>query len=187
MQWLKSLINMALPTILFYVSYKVVNIIPAVIISGVYSVGILIYEKKRNGTVKNSQIIGVIGLLGSALAIGFTGNEKYYYIPSLIENVIFLGFMLVLMMKKKSVLHFLAKDFGIESLEQIPEENMLNVNLLWMFYFGVKIVSKIMGLLYLDFDKLYWLVFLLGDPMTIIVIVLSVVMIRKGYVQKENC
>ena len=185
MQWLKSLINMALPTSLFYVLYKVVGIIPAVIISGVYSFGILLYEKKRNGTVKNSQIIGVIGLIGSALAIGFTGNEKYYYVPSLIENVIFLGFMLVLTMKKKSVLHFLAKDFGIESLEQIPEDDMLNVNLLWMFYFGVKIASKIMGLLYLDFEKLYWLVFLLGDPMTIIVIVLSVIMIRKGYAQKE--
>ncbi len=47
--------------------------------------------------------------------------------------------------------------------------------------FSIKIISKVLGMLYLDFEKLYWLVFLLGDPMTCAVILLSIYMVRKQY------
>lgn len=188
MKWMKPLCNIAIPTVLFYIVYNVVGIVPAIIISLVHCIISVTYSKSKGNQVKNSQIIGFLGLVGSATAILFTGEEKLYYVPSIIENVIFLGFMIVLSVRRKSVLHYLAKDFGIQSLEQVPEEGMFSINAVWMIYFLLKIISKIIGILYLNFRELYWLVFLLGDPMTILVIILSIILIRKHCVKitREN-
>ena len=178
MKWIVPLGNMVIPAILFYGVYRVEGIIPAVIISLTYSLISVIYSKLKNHAVKNSQIIGILGLVSSAVMILFTGEEKLYYIPAIIHNVGFLGFIVALSLRQKSVLHFLAKDFEIESLKQVPEENMFSINVVWIVYFALKILSKIAGLLYLDFNTLYWVVFLLGDPMTILMIILSVILIR---------
>lgn len=178
MRWIVPLGNMVIPAILFYGVYRVAGIIPAVIISLTYSLISVIYSKLKNHAVKNSQIIGILGLVSSAVMILFTGEEKLYYIPAIIQNVGFLGFIVALSLQKKSVLHFLAKDFEIESLKQVPEENMFSINVVWIVYFALKILSKIAGILYLDFNTLYWVVFLLGDPMTILMIILSVILIR---------
>lgn len=175
---------MVIPAVLFYFFYKAAGMIPAVVISLVYSLITAIYSEYKNNEVKNSQVIGILGLVGSATAILFTGEEKMYYVPSIIENMIFLGFMILLTAHRRSVLHYLAKDFEIRSLELIPEENMFSINIVWIIYFVLKIVSKIVGILYLDFGRLYWIVFLLGDPMTILVIVLSIILIRMNYAGK---
>lgn len=181
MKWIKPLCNMVIPAILFNVVYNRIGIIPAVIISLGYSLGSVIYAKLRDNAVKNSQIIGILGLVVSAVMIAFTGEEKLYYVPALIENFIFLVFMIVLLVRRKSVLHFLAKDFEVQSLMRIPEENMLSVNVVWVVFFVLKILSKLAGIFYMDFNTLYWVVFLLGDPMTILVVILSVILIRTNY------
>ena len=172
------LINIVLPTVLFYVFYNISGIMPAVIISAAYSLITVIYGKIRNYGVRNSQIIGFLGLIGSAAAILFTGEEKLYYVPAIIENVIFLGFMIILTARHKSVIHYLAKDFEIKSLEQIPEDKMISINVIWIIYFVLKIISKIVGILCLNFNELYWMVFILGDPMTIVMIIMSIIMLR---------
>ncbi|MDE6829036.1 MAG: septation protein IspZ [Lachnospiraceae bacterium] len=181
MKLLKPIGDLFLPAVLFYVIYNAVGIIPAVMVSLLYSFGSVIYSKYKGNAIKNSQTIGILGLLSSAAAIIFTGDEKLYYVPSLFGNTLFLGFMAVLSVRRKSVLHYLAKDFDIKSLQVIPEEKMLRINLVWILYFALKIISKLAGILYLDFNKLYWLVFILGDPMTILVIVISVILIRMPY------
>lgn len=185
MKWIKSLGNMLIPTVLFYIAYHVVGIVPAVIISVVYSLISAVSSKIKNGVIRNSQIVGILGLVGSAIAIIFTGEEKLYYIPAMIQNTFFLGFIVVLSVRRKSVLHYMAKDFEIASLEQIPEERMFSINVVWIVYFALKIISKIVGILYWDFNTLYWVVFLLGDPMMVFVIVLSVILIRMNY-SKNN-
>lgn len=179
MRWLKPLGNMVMPAILFYAAYHVAGIISAMIVSLAYSILSIVYSKLRNSAVKNSQIIGILGLVSSAVMILFTGEEKLYYIPAMIQNTVFLGFVITLSVQRKSIFHFLAKDFEVESLKQVPEENMFSINVIWIIYFVLKILSKIVGILYLDFNTLYWVVFLLGDPMTILVVILSVVLIRK--------
>lgn len=186
MKWLKPLGNMVIPALLFYAAYHVAGIIPAMVISPVYSLFSIVYARFRYNRVNNSQIIGILGLICSAVAILFTGEEKLYYIPALIQNIIWLGFAIALSIQRKSIYHFLAKDFEIASLKQIPEENMLSINILWIVFFVLKILSKIAGIMFLDFHTLYWVVFLLGDPMTILVIVLSVILIRIRCSKEHN-
>ena len=182
---IKAIINMIIPSLIFYIVYRRWGIIPAVVMSGAICFGnILISAVKRR--VKNTHILGLMGLLTSTIAIHFTGQEKYYYIPSLIENFFFLGFMIYLCYRHKSVLHYIAKDFEIESLHKIPEHRMMNVNYLWLAFFSLKIIAKIAGLIYLNFNMLYWLVFIMGDPMTIVTIVLSIVIIRRSWIVEED-
>ncbi len=63
---------------------------------------------------------------------------------------------------------------------------MLNINAIWIIYFALKIISKIVGMLYLNFNQLYWVVFLLGDPMTILMIILSIILIRIHYTKASK-
>ena len=172
---------MILPTLIFFVVYKFWGILPAIAFSTLCSL-ITIVVSAIIGKVKNSQIIGLLGLLSSAIAIYFSGEEKFYYVPALIENIIFLGFMIYLCIQRKSIFHFILKDFEIDSLQSIPEDQLMSVNIIWLIFFALKIISKTVGILYLDFKQLYWLVFILGDPMTIVAVVLSVILIRKSFV-----
>ena len=176
-----TLVNMILPTLIFFVVYKFWGILPAIAFSTLCSL-ITIVVSAIIGKVKNSQIIGLLGLLSSAIAIYFSGEEKFYYVPALIENIIFLGFMIYLCIQRKSIFHFILKDFEIDSLQSIPEDQLMSVNIIWLIFFALKIISKTVGILYLDFKQLYWLVFILGDPMTIVAVVLSVILIRKSFV-----
>ena len=180
-----AILNMVFPSIIFYIVYRLWGIIPAAAVSAAFCAGSILISafKKR---VKNTQILGLLGLLASAVAIYFTGQEKYYYIPSLIENVCFLGFMVCLCCRHKSVLHYIAKDFETASLQRIPEHRMMNVNVLWLVFFSLKIIAKIVGIVFLNFNTLYWLVFIMGDPMTVVTIVLSIVLIRRSWVAEED-
>ena len=180
-----AILNMVFPSIIFYIVYKLWGIIPAVAVSAAFCVGNILVSAIRK-RVKNTQILGLLGLLASAVAIYFTGQEKYYYIPSLIENVFFLGFMVCLCCRHKSVLHYIAKDFEIASLQKIPEHRMMNVNTLWLVFFSLKIIAKIVGIVFLNFNTLYWLVFIMGDPMTIVTIILSIVLIRRSWAVEED-
>lgn len=88
--------------------------------------------------------------------------------------------------RNKSILHYLAKDFEIRSLEQIPVSDMKSINVIWIIYFVLKIIVKLVGILYLDFNMLYWIVFLQGDPMMILMIVISGVLIRVRYARVKG-
>lgn len=184
MKYLKPILNMLLPTLLFYVLYKAAGILAAILIAAAFSLGSILWSRSKGQKISNSQVLGAVSLLASGAAIVFSGNEKMYYVPALIGNIVLMGFMVWLTVSHKSVLHYLAKDFRIEALEQVPEENMLPVNILWIVFFVLKILSKVLGLLFLNFEKMYWLVFLLGDPMTIVVVIMSVILIRRGCIQE---
>lgn len=178
MKAFRALLNILLPSLVFFVIYKLGGIVPALVASAAFSLATIAVSAVR-GKVKNTQVMGLLGLLGSAVMIGFTGEEKYYYLPSLIRNIVFLGFMLSLCLRHKSVLHYMAKDFEIKALQEVPESRLMAVNVVWIVFFSLKIIAKAVGMLYLEFQTLYWLVFLLGDPMTIVAIVLSVAIIKK--------
>lgn len=170
---------MVLPSLIFFIIYKLWGVIPAMVLSGAIALGRLIISIKH-GDVKNSQVLGFLGLVGSAVAIFYSGNEKYYYLPPLIRNVILLTMFAVLCFKHKSVLHYMAEDFDIRALKEVPEDRMMNVNILWIAFFVLKIISKILAITKLDFKTSYWIIFILGDPMTVVVVILSIWMIRKG-------
>ncbi len=181
------ILNLVLPTILFYWVYSKCGIIPApclsVLVSGIFQ-AVQFYKTRK---ISNTAVLGLLGLIIAGISISFTGNEKYYYVPGLVKNMITIGVLSVLLIQKKSVLHYLTKDFEIAAIEQIPQENMRLLNVIWLLFFGCKIMVKIIGIIYLDFHKLYWLVFLMGDPAMVLMIVVSVIIIRFQLTGRRQC
>lgn len=177
---LHIVINVFLPTLIFYCVYKIIGIITATVISTVYSGIMMINQYRKTKEISATKLIGLLGMVGSVVAIYFTNNSKYYYIPALTINIITFGIMLVLSIQKKSVLHFLLRDMDLASVNKIPQHNLLPVNMIWLCFFALKIITKLVGIIYLDFDKLYWLVYIMGDPAMIVVIILTVIILRKN-------
>lgn len=186
MKILYAVMNTCLPTILFYLIYRFQGIIVATGISVLLNGISLSVQYFKNREVTNTAVLGLLGLLGAAIAIYFTGNEKYYYVPGLAINILLFFFFCVLSLKKKSIVHYLAKDFEITAINLLPQENLFLLNIIWLIFFGLKIVFKVMGLIYLDFDKLYWLVFWMGDPAMVAMIILSIVIIRIQFIHKNK-
>ncbi len=185
MKWIKPLGNMLIPAVVFNILYNIIGIIPAITGSVLYSLFSVIYSKMKGSGIKNSHIIGIFSLIVSAVSIIFTGDEKAYYIPSIVQNMIFLGFATALSIRHKSILHYFAKDFEIRSLERIPEVGMMSVNIIWIIYFALKIIVKIAGIMYLDFNTLYWVVFLQGDPMMVLMVIISGILIRVQFDKRQ--
>ncbi|MCM1569430.1 MAG: septation protein IspZ [Roseburia sp.] len=180
------IMNLIFPTILFYWIYRCWGIIAAtifsVLISGL-SMAVQYYKVKK---IANTAVIGLLGLMISSITIYFTGNEKFYYVPALTMNMITFIFLCILSIKKKSVLHYLAKDFEIVAIKQLPEKDLGLLNLIWLLFFGCKILTKMIGIVYLDFARLYWLVFLMGDPAMVCMIIISIIIIRIQFVHKNG-
>lgn len=173
------IVNIIMPTLVFWAVYRLSGILPAVMVSIFISAGSVFYAYIKKKQLSNTQVLGLVGLILSGVSITFSGNEKFYYIPALISNIVLFGFMIALTIRGKSVFLYLAEDFQVKALQNIPEQDVFILNYLWLAFFFLKCASKIIGLVYLDFGKLYWLVFLLGDPAMLIVIGISVLFIRK--------
>ncbi len=131
-EWVAAGANILLPTLLFYVCYKAWGVVPAAFISMGYSAAAMLLSWIRKKEVGNTQVFGIVASLGAAFVIACTGEGKYYYVPALIQNAVLLAFMLALSIRRKSVLHFLAKDFKIPSLSTVPEDSMLGVSIIWI-------------------------------------------------------
>lgn len=186
MKILYAVMNTCLPTVLFYLVYRLQGIVIATGISVILNGISLSVQYYKNKEITNTAVLGLLGMVGAAIAIYFTGNEKYYYVPGLAINIVSFIFFCVLSLQKKSVVHYLAKDFEITSINSLPQKNLYSLNIIWLIFFGLKILLKVMGLIYLNFDKLYWLVFWMGDPAMVAVIILSIVIIRIQLLHKDR-
>lgn len=180
MRYVKPIRNMLLPSLLFYAAYKITGLFPALIISLVLNALILFGRYLKEHYIANTQIIGILGGVFSAITVGAGGNEKWTFVPALAQNVIMAIFFAALTAKKKSVVHYLAKDFRVRGLENRKEERLMPVNIIWLVFFFLKIAVKAAGILFLEYDRLYWLVFLMGDPAFILVVILSAAIIRNA-------
>ena len=171
--------NIFLPTLAFYACYYLFGLLPAIIISILYSLAVLLFCLCKTKKLRSSQLMGLFGLTASGLAVFFTGYSNFYYVPALFNNLVLTFMMLTLALRKRSILHYLARDFEIKALSSVPETLVLGLNYVWMAYFLLKILSKLLGIFFLDFDKLYWLVFWLGDPAAILLVIFSIWFIRR--------
>lgn len=179
-KYLKPVINLFLPTLLFYAVYGWGGILAALLVSMAGSVLALFWTRHREGKFSNTQVLGLVSGVISVIAIVCGKDSRLLFLPSLVQNVVLLLFFIVLSLQKKSVLHYLVKDFPIKTFEKVPEEKLLLLNLVWILFFVLKILSKAAGMLWLDFELTYWLVFLLGDPAMVVMVLLSAVIIKNA-------
>lgn len=180
MRYVKTIGNLILPSILFYGIYRIAGILPAVLLSLGINLILLSIDIIKKRPIANTQILGILGGVFSALAVWGGGNEKWTFVPALLQNIIMTGFFILLTIRKKSVLKFICKDFQIKTIESMQDDKLQPLNLLWLAFFCLKIFVKIAGLVLLDYDKLYLLTFLMGDPALLLVVLFTVLIIKKN-------
>lgn len=171
---IKQLAYLILPTVIFYICYAYMGILYAMLASLAFTLAAIVSHYVKYKRLTNTQVFGVIGLALSFIAIIYTDNEKLYYVPALVNNCVFACFAIALSIKRKSIFHYVTKDFNLPWTKNIAESECVPLNILWLAFFLLKIVSKVVGILFLDFKVLYWLVFILGDPMTIALVAYSI-------------
>jgi len=181
-----KIIYILAPLVVFYFVYWLFGIFPAIIFSGALSVFGILHDLARKKSVALTKIYVIVGLAFSFAAIYFTGNEKLYYVPALVGNVAFAGFIAALTARGKSVLHLAVKDFDIESIKDIDERTLRPLNLLWLAFFSVKAAIKVIGIMWLDFSTLYWMVFIFGDPMTVVFAGYSVYFVNRKIAARKK-
>ena len=180
MRYIKPIINMVLPTAIFYAVYKILGILPAILLSLAIHIVAISIQYKKEQSIANTQVLGLLGGIFSALTIINGGSEKFTFVPALVQNIVMSVFFIYLTLRKKSVIHYLLKDFGIKSFEKVEEEKLLPVNLIWTTFFLLKIAAKILGMIWLDYDKLYWIVFLMGDPAFVVVVIVTILIVHNS-------
>ena len=114
MRYVKIVANLVLPSILFYGIYRIAGILPAVLLSLGINLILLSIDIIKKRPIANTQILGILGGVFSALAVWGGGNEKWTFVPALLQNIIMTGFFILLTIRKKSVLKFICKDFQIK-------------------------------------------------------------------------
>lgn len=82
-------------------------------------------------------------------------------------------------LKSKSIFLYIVKDFDFPIFRNVRDEDVLPLNYLWIGYCLLKILSKVIGMVALDFISMYWLVFLLGTPLNILLIIISYYFVKK--------
>ena len=112
----------------------------------------------------------------SAFCVGY---EKFYYLPALVQNCAVMVMVITLCLKSKSVFIYIVKDFEIPIFKNVSDADVLPLNYLWIGYCLLKILSKVIGMIALDFVSLYWLDFFSGTPLNVLLIIISYYFVKK--------
>jgi len=169
---IRQFIYMFLPAIVFRTIYGYFGLYIAIISSLILTVSVMVSNHRKNGRVENTLIKSLSILILSFLGSVISSNERFYFIPPLLQTVFFIIWILIFMIRKKCYVFLFAKDFNIPYLDEMDEKDFLSLNYIWLFIFCLKFVIKTISLVYMDlpFVTLYWISFLSGDPITLPVI-----------------
>lgn len=185
-QIIKQFSFAVVPILLFYLLYRLVGILPAIVVSGALSLGIVLYHLVRKQKVTLPQIIGLVCVALSFVSVYFSDNDNLYFLPMLLNNVVLAVIAIVLTARRQSVVHFVMRDFGIDWLDDTDPADYMRLNYIWIALQSAKVLMKVLGMLFMDFDALYWLVFLFGDPSTIAYILYCSWYVRKRRRQGQD-
>ncbi len=170
---------MLLPGISFLAVYYFTNLQIAIVLSCIAGLVLLALDIRKEKAIKNSNVIGMIGLAFQMVSAFCAGYEKLYYLPALVQNCVVMVMVIAFCLKSKSIFLYIVKDFDFPIFRNVRDEDVLPLNYLWIGYCLLKILSKVIGMVALDFISMYWLVFLLGTPLNILLIIISYYFVKK--------
>lgn len=172
------------PSIVFFLFLSMQGVKGAIFASCIVEMMIIVYELARDKKMTNSSVIGAIALLFQIISSFLAGYEKLYYVPAFIQNCVVMVLVSTMCIKRKSVFLYIVKDFKFALFDSISDQDVMPLNYIWIGYCLLKILSKVIGLITLDFVALYWIVFALGDPLNILLLVISYIYVKRK-VQKN--
>lgn len=163
--------------IIYYLCYLLWGIIISLAITFILLVIKIIINTKNKNKITNIEIINILGLIISIICCLFTKNSKYYFLSSIINNTLILLFMIYLIIFEDGIIKFGFKNIN-EKIEKIKNKKLFIIEILWILFFILKISIKLLGIFKLDFSCLYWVNWIIGNPITLLLIFFTIIYIK---------
>lgn len=167
----KTILISLLPAIIFFLVYKYISFRYAIILG--FCIGVIIYLSKyiQEKRLTSFDYLGIFGLVFQTV-IGFLAeNPKTYFIYPLISSSIYAILFGISLLFKHDVVSYLAKDFvETEKIYIKCKPLYRTITYIWTFYFFIKVIIKLIGLYVWSFDLLYLVNWLIGTPITLLLL-----------------
>lgn len=159
-------------------------------ISG-FGIGLIIYlgEYIKNKTLTSFSYLGIFGLICQTVISLIGENPKTYFIYPLVSNLVYALIFGISLIIKKDIIAFFARDMckteeGFYELKPA----FRTITILWFIFFLLKTIIKSFGLMNWSFETLYIVNWMLGNPVSIVLLWYSFEYPEKYYkkIQESN-
>ena len=158
---LKSLIS----TFIFILLYKYLPFKVAVIIGVLYGALFYIHKYIKYRRFESFDVVVIAGLIVQLLLSFISKNKMVYFIYPIISNLVYATIFAVSLIRKKDVASYLAKDMCRDKetyVTLLPA--FRRITFLWLGFFLLKAFIGALGIFYLSFERIYWILWIIGTP-----------------------
>jgi len=183
----REILLSVLPAILFLIVYKYVSYKVALIV-GLMS-GLLVFTLKYRSKGKFSAFdkIGIFGLVAQSSISIIAENPQIYFLFPLVQNIVFAAVFIISLFTSVDACSYIAKDFvDSESSLQLMRPTYRKLTVMWSLYYLLKVFVKIFGLMNWSFEELYTINWVLGTPVSLLLLFYSFSYPNKVY-EKIHC
>lgn len=167
----KEIINGVIPAIIFMVIYKYISFSWAVITG--FGIGLIIYIREyiKYKKLTSFSYLGIFGLVFQTMISLIAKNPKTYFIYSLISNLVYAIIFGISLIIKKDIISFCARDM-CETEEEFHnlKPAFRTITAIWFIFFILRTIIKAVGFMNWSFETLYIINWILGTPVSIILI-----------------
>ncbi len=157
----KSLIS----TLIFVLLYRYLPFKVAVIIGVLYGALFYIHKYIKYRRLESFDTVAVTGLAVQLLLSLISKNKMVYFIYPIISNSVYAAIFGVSLVRKKDVASYLAKDMCRDKetyTTLLPA--FRRITFLWLGFFLLKAFLGALGIIYLSFEDIYWIQWVIGTP-----------------------
>lgn len=181
----KEIILSLIPALIFLIMYKTTSFKMALICGFVIGAIVYITKYKRNKSLSSFDYLGIFGLLSQTI-IGYMAKKPMtYFVYPLIENLLYMIVFAISLLLKKDAVSFIAKDYvENEEMRTKLQPAFRKVSLIWAIFFGIKALIKIVGMTSWSFELLYSINWIMGTPLSLLLLWFSFIYPDKYYVSQ---
>lgn len=181
----KEIILSLIPALIFLIVYRTLSFRIALICGFVIGAIIYISKYKKYKSLSSFDYLGIFGLVSQTIIGYLAKNPMTYFIYPLIENILYMIVFAASLIMKKDVISFLAKDY-VESEEILVKLKPVfrKITLLWVVFFAIKLLVKIIGMTSWSFELLYSINWIMGTPISLFLLWFSFTYPDKFYKNK---
>ncbi len=157
----KSLIS----TLIFVLLYRYLPFKVAVIIGVIYGALFYIHKYIKYRRLESFDTVAVTGLAVQLLLSLISKNKMVYFIYPIISNSVYAAIFGVSLVRKEDVASYLAKDMCRDKetyTTLLPA--FRRITFLWLGFFLLKAFVGALGIIYLSFEDIYWIQWVIGTP-----------------------
>lgn len=181
----KEILLSLIPALIFLIVYRTTSLKMAIIFG--FTIGAIIYINKyrKSKSLSSFDYLAIFGLFSQTIIGYLAKNPMTYFVYPLIENLLYMMVFVVSLLIKKDAVSFLAKDY-VENKDMLrklkPAFNRLT--LICAIFFGIKVLVKVIGMTSWSFELLYSINWIMGTPLSILLLWFSFTYPDKYYVSR---